>query len=102
MKVSSRRCITSVGTRIEGSTSRTSNFPIRSKMRLIVPGLAARRSSRPAHSMKRGSPMRLGATLPATSPSPQWSTLCSILASRSSACHAHWWSSAQMARENVA
>ena len=52
MKVSSRRCITSVGTRIEGSTSRTSNSPIRSKMRLIVAGLAARRSRRPAHSMK--------------------------------------------------
>ena len=56
MKVSSRRCMTSVGTRIEGSTSRTSNSPIRSKMRLIVAGLAASRSSRPAHSMKSGSP----------------------------------------------
>ena len=89
MKLSSRRCITSVGTRIDGSTSRTSNSPIRSKMRLIVAGLAARRSSRPAHSMKSGSSIRLGATLPATQPSPQWSTSWSMRALRSSALQAH-------------
>ena len=81
--------MTSVGTRIEGSTSRTSNSPMRSKIRAMVPGLAARRSRRPAHSMNRGSRMRLPATLPATSPSPQCSTHWSIRALRSSADQAN-------------
>ncbi len=58
-------------------------------MRLIVDGLAASRSSRPAHSMNSGLLVRLGATLPATSPSPQWSTASSIARWRSSAGQAH-------------
>jgi hypothetical protein len=85
MKLSSVRCMTSVGTRIEGSTSRTSNSPIRSKMRLIVDGLAASRSSRPAHSRKAGSDCWLGATEPAIRPSPQCSTASFMLWSRISA-----------------
>ena len=58
-------------------------------MRRIVAGLAARRSSRPAHSMKDGSPASLGATPAATRPSPQRSTSSPIFRSRSSADQAH-------------
>ncbi len=88
MKLSRSRCMTSVGTRIEGSTSRTSKAPIRSKIRRIVPGLAASRSSRPAHSMKPGSSRLLGATEDAIKPSPQCSMSWPISRSRWSALQA--------------
>ena len=60
MNESRFRCSTSVGTRIEGSTSRTSNSPISLRIRLIVAGLAASRSRRPAHSTNAGSPASAG------------------------------------------
>ena len=87
-----------MGTRIEGSTSRTSNSPMSSKIRRIVDGLAASRSSRPAHSRKPGSTMLPGATPPATQPSPQCSTSSAIRSSRRSADHAHSYPGAQVAR----
>ena len=58
-------------------------------MRRIVDGLAASRSSRPAHSRKRGSAIWAGATAPATQPSPQWSSSWLIRTSRSSAAQAN-------------
>ena len=58
-------------------------------MRRIVEGLAARRSSRPAHSMNEGSLCWLGATEPATQPSPQCASSSSMCASRISAGQAH-------------
>ncbi len=89
MNESSRRCITSVGTRIEGSTSRTSNSPIRASILRMVAGEAASRSSRPAHSMKLGSLTSLGATPATTWPSPQRSTCSSIFWVRTSAGQAN-------------
>ena len=70
--------MTSAGTPIAGSTSRTSMSLVASDRTRAAPGLEARRSSRANHSMKAGSSAALGANAGRRLASPQSATIASM------------------------
>jgi hypothetical protein len=90
---SSRRCITSVGTRIEGRTLRTSYSPMSFWRIRIWLGLAARRSSLAYQARNSGSSASLGASPSSRAPVPHVSARNSMSLSRSSGGFAHGMSS---------
>jgi hypothetical protein len=98
MSESSRRCMTSVGTRIEERTSRTSYSPISFWSSAICRGLAARRSSLAYQARNSGSSASLGASPWRRAPVPHVSTRNSISLSRSSGGFAQGMSSDRTTR----